>query len=106
MSASTQLTGAITQIIGPVIDVTFSGKLPAIYNALKLQHPNGTELTLEVEQQISSTVVRCIALGSSEGLSRGIEVTDTGAPIKVPVGEATLGRIFNVIGEVIDEGKE
>lgn len=102
----THSAGTITQIIGPVVDVTFATDLPAIYNALKLQHPNGTELTLEVEQQISDTVVRCIALGSTEGLSRGIEVSNTGNPIMVPVGEETLGRIFNVIGDVIDEGEQ
>lgn len=98
-------TGNITQVIGPVIDVHFDENLPAIYSALTLQHPDGTKLTLEVEQQISDTEVRCIALGSTDGLSRGIEVTNTGAPIRVPVGEETLGRIFNVVGEIIDEGK-
>lgn len=96
-------TGVITQIMGPVVDVQFQNHVPAIYNALTLQHPNGTQLTLEVEQELSTTDVRCIALGPTDGLSRGIEVTDTGAPITVPVGEETLGRIFNVVGEVIDE---
>lgn len=97
--------GIITRIIGPVIDVEFPNGVPAIYNALTLMHPDGTKLTLEVEQQLSKTEVRCIALGSTDGLSRGLEVTDTGAPITVPVGPETLGRIFNVVGEVIDEGK-
>jgi F-type H+/Na+-transporting ATPase subunit beta len=97
--------GKITRIIGPVIDVAFPDKVPAIYNALTTQHPDGTLLTLEVEQQVSETDVRCIALGASEGLSRGLEVTDTGHPIMVPIGEQTLGRIFNVVGDVIDEGK-
>jgi F-type H+-transporting ATPase subunit beta len=103
--STNQLTGTITQVIGPIIDVTFEGKLPAINNALTLQHPSGGTLTLEVAQQISSTEVRCIALGSSEGLSRGLAVIDTGSPIQVPVGEETLGRIFNVTGDVIDEGE-
>jgi F-type H+-transporting ATPase subunit beta len=96
-------TGVITQIMGPVVDVQFQNHVPAIYNALKLQHPDGYQLTLEVEQELSTTDVRCIALGPTDGLSRGLEVTDTGAPITVPVGEETLGRIFNVVGEVIDE---
>lgn len=71
---------------------------------MTVEHPTNGTLTLEVEQQISSTEVRCIALGSTEGLSRGLTVTDSGYPIQVPVGEETLGRIFNVIGQVIDEG--
>lgn len=100
-------TGTITRIIGPVVDVEFAAQeLPAIYNALKLTREDGTVLTFEVEQQLSQTVVRCIALGSTDGLSRGISVTDTGAPISVPVGDATLGRIFNVVGEPIDEKGE
>ncbi len=96
-------TGVITQIMGPVVDVQFENHVPAIYNALTLQHPDGSKLTLEVEQELSTNEVRCIALGPTDGLSRGIEVVDTGAPITVPVGEETLGRIFNVVGEVIDE---
>lgn len=100
-------TGTITRIIGPVVDVEFAAQeLPAIYNALKLTREDGTVLTFEVEQQLSQTVVRCIALGSTDGLSRGITATDTGAPISVPVGDATLGRIFNVVGEPIDEKGE
>ncbi len=102
----TQAQGTITQIIGPVIDVQFAeGELPKVYNALKLTRENGQILTLEVEQQVSTTEARCIALGPTEGLTRGLVVTDTGAPISVPVGEATLGRIFNVVGEIIDEGE-
>jgi F-type H+-transporting ATPase subunit beta len=97
-------TGAITQIMGPVVDVQFPNYVPAIYSALTLQTPEGKTLTLEVEQELSTDSVRCIALGPTDGLSRGLEVTDTGAPITVPVGEETLGRIFNVVGEVIDEG--
>ncbi len=97
-----QPTGHITQIIGPVIDVKFEGHLPAIYNALHLNVKDGGVLTLEVEQQLSDTEVRTIALGATEGIVRGTQVTDTGAPIMVPVGDATLGRIFNVTGNPID----
>jgi F-type H+-transporting ATPase subunit beta len=104
-TAHSKSIGSITRIIGPVIDVEFPDGVPSIYNALTLAHPDGTKLTLEVEQQLSKTEVRCIALGSTDGLSRGLKVTDTGAPITVPVGPETLGRIFNVVGEVIDEGE-
>jgi F-type H+-transporting ATPase subunit beta len=94
-------SGKIVQIIGAVIDVEFPrDAIPAIYDALKV---DGTGLTLEVQQQLGDGVVRCIALGVSEGLKRGLPVTNTGAPISVPVGKATLGRIMNVLGEPIDE---
>lgn len=96
-------TGTITQIIGPVVDVTFSSNLPKIYDALKLTREDGHVLTLEVEQQLDDTTVRTIALGPTEGLTRGLTVEATGAPIMVPVGDETLGRIFNVVGEAIDE---
>jgi F-type H+-transporting ATPase subunit beta len=105
MPTTTQIHGKITQILGPIIDASFEGHLPEVYNALTLTRQDGTKLTLEVEQQLSTNEVRCIALGPTEGLQRGVEVVDTGAPITVPVGEATLGRIFNVVGEIIDEGK-
>jgi len=94
-------TGKIVQIIGAVVDVEFPrDAIPAIYDALKV---DGTELTLEVQQQLGDGVVRTIALGSSEGLKRGLIATNTGAAISVPVGPATLGRIMNVLGEPIDE---
>lgn len=96
--------GQISQIIGPVVDIEFTNGVPEIYNALKIEREDNTILTLEVEQQLSTSVVRAIALGSTDGLMRGVEVVDTGAPITVPVGEETLGRVFNVVGEVIDEG--
>jgi F-type H+/Na+-transporting ATPase subunit beta len=96
--------GIITQIVGPVIDVEFHTNLPPIYQALHLKRQDGSTLVLEVEQQLSEHVVRTIALGATEGLSRGLEVEDTGTPIQVPVGPETLGRIFNVVGAVIDEG--
>src|SRR5665213_2749774 len=98
-------TGKITQIVGVVVDVEFTtDSLPAIYNALKLQL-DGKEVTLEVAQHLSESSVRAIALSSTDGLERGTEVTDTGAPISVPVGEATLGRMFNVTGQPIDGKK-
>ncbi len=103
-TTDTKNIGTIVQIIGPVVDIDFGHHLPAIYNALKIEREDGTILTLEVEQQLSTETVRAIALGSTDGLTRGLEVMDTGSPITVPVGEETLGRIFNVIGEVIDEG--
>ena len=94
-------TGKIVQIIGAVVDVEFPrDSIPKVYDALKVQ---GTELTLEVQQQLGDGVVRAIALGSSEGLKRGLVAVNTGAPISVPVGPATLGRIMNVLGEPIDE---
>ena len=94
-------TGKIVQIIGAVVDVEFPQNIvPKIYNALIV---TSTNLTMEVEQQIGGGVVRCIAMGATEGLSRGLEVTDTGKAITVPVGLGTLGRIVNVLGEPIDE---
>ncbi len=96
-----QNQGKIVRIIGPVVDVAFEKTLPEIYNALTIQREDGT-LFLEVEQQVSAEEVRCVALGPTDGLVRGQAVMDTGAPITVPVGEATLGRVFNVVGEAID----
>jgi F-type H+-transporting ATPase subunit beta len=93
--------GTIVQIVGVVVDVEFSENLPAIYNALKV-NMNDRILMLEVAQHLSQDTVRAIALSSTDGLSRGAAVEDTGGPIKVPVGDATLGRMFNVIGEPID----
>lgn len=95
-------TGKITQIVGVVVDVEFStDTLPAIYNALELEL-DGKTVTLEVAQHLSESAVRAIALSSTDGLERGAEVKDTGAPISVPVGDATLGRMFNVTGQPID----
>lgn len=105
MAKQTHSVGTITQIMGPVVDIHFEKDIPAIYNALHMTREDGGVLTFEVEQQLSTTDVRCIALGPTDGLQRGLEVTDSGAPITVPVGEETLGRIFNVVGEVIDEGE-
>lgn len=92
--------GKIVEIIGAVIDVEFSGAVPDIFNALTVE---GHDLILEVQQQLGNKVVRTIAMGSTEGLSRGLKVTDTGHPITVPVGQETLGRIMNVLGRPIDE---
>ena len=97
-------TGRISQVIGAVVDVKFDSNvnLPPILNALETDN-NGHRLVLEVAQQLGEDTVRCIAMDISEGLVRGQEVTDTGGPITVPVGEGTLGRIMNVIGEPVDE---
>ncbi len=95
-------TGKVTQVIGAVVDVAFDGHLPAILNALVTDN-NGTRLVLEVAQHLGESSVRTIAMDSTEGLTRGQEVTDTESPISVPVGDGTLGRILNVIGDPIDE---
>jgi F-type H+/Na+-transporting ATPase subunit beta len=94
-------TGQIIQVIGPVVDIEFSGQLPELLEALEVEH-NGNRLVLEVQQHVSETVARAIALASTDGLQRGTVVVATGAPIAVPVGDSTLGRMFNVIGEPID----
>jgi F-type H+-transporting ATPase subunit beta len=96
------LVGKVTQVMGPVVDVQFSGDLPPILNALETTN-GGKRLVLEVGQHLGESVVRTIAMDATEGLVRGQEVTDTGAPITVPVGPEMLGRIINVIGEPIDE---
>ncbi|SET39926.1 F0F1 ATP synthase subunit beta [Oceanicella actignis] len=95
-------TGKITQVIGAVVDVQFDGEPPAILNALETDN-NGQRLVLEVAQHLGENTVRAIAMDATEGLVRGQTVTDTGGPITVPVGDATLGRILNVVGEPIDE---
>ncbi len=99
--------GKIVQIIGPVVDVEFPAQLPALFNALKIEFtpPGGTltKLTLEVQQHLGDNWVRAIAMSTTEGLSRGQEVIDAGAPISMPVGEGVMGRIFNVTGDAVDE---
>ena len=96
--------GSVTQVMGPVVDVRFKeGELPPILNALTIPIGERT-LTVEVAQHIGDNVARCIAMASTDGLSRGTDVTDTGAPISVPVGRETLGRIFNVLGDAVDNG--
>ena len=104
-NADGQNLGKIVAIRGVVIDAVFEGDLPAIYNALEISMPNDTKLVAEVQQHLGDNKVRAIAMDATDGLARGLEVVDTGAPISVPVGEATLGRIFNVLGEPIDEGE-
>src|ERR1700712_3367347 len=101
-------TGKIVQVIGPVVDVEFAStaQLPRIYNALELEYEvngNPTKLTLEVQQHLGENWVRSIAMSSTEGLKRGMPVNDTGGPITVPVGEGTLGRVFNVTGDPVDD---
>ncbi len=96
--------GRVTQVMGPVVDVKFdNGQLPKIYNALRIENTSsGTGLTLEVALHLGDDSVRTIAMSSTDGLTRGAEAVDTGAPISVPVGDVTLGRVFNVLGENID----
>ena len=101
-AAPAAATGRITQVIGAVVDVQFDGELPEILNALETDN-GGNRLVLEVAQHLGENSVRCIAMDTSEGLTRGQPVTNTGAPIMVPVGEECLGRIINVIGEPVDE---
>src|SRR3954465_16019760 len=98
MAELTNQTGRITQVIGAVVDVQFEGYLPATLKALETTN-GGNRLVLEVAQHLGESTVRTIAMDTSEGLTRGQEVSDTGAPISVPVGPETLGRIINVIGE-------
>ncbi|SHJ80724.1 ATP synthase F1 subcomplex beta subunit [Anaerobranca californiensis DSM 14826] len=96
--------GKTTQIIGPVVDISFAGgKLPKIYNAIEIPlADNNSKLVVEVAQHLGDNTVRCVAMDSTDGLVRGMEAIDTGAPISVPVGKETLGRLFNVLGEPID----
>ena len=96
--------GKVVQIIGPVLDVKFeNGHLPDLLSAIEIMH-EGRRVVLEVASQLGDDTVRCIAMSSTDGMSRGMEAVDTGAPIKVPVGRETLGRIFNLLGEPIDNG--
>ena len=99
--------GKVVQIIGPVVDIEFPGELPAIYNALTIQFtPPGsatTKLTLETQQHLGDNWVRAIAMSSTEGLKRGMDITDTGKAIAMPVGEAVMGRVFDVTGQAVDE---
>ncbi len=100
-------TGKIVQIIGPVLDIEFTGQLPAIYNALTVEYDlpgqGKTKLTLEVQQHLGGNWVRAVAMSTTEGLKRGMTITDTGKPISMPVGNAVMGRVFNVTGDAVDE---
>src|SRR3954462_11039424 len=99
--------GKIVQVIGPVVDVEFPDQLPSIYNALKVEFDvpgsGKTSQTLEVEQHLGDSWVRTVCMGATEGLKRGYEVVDSGAPISMPVGEGVMGRVFNVICQPVDE---
>ena len=95
--------GKLVQIIGPVLDVKFADKLPNIFNALEI-YLDDKRIVAEVQSHLGDNTVRAVAMSSTDGLKRGLEVIDTGEPIKVPVGKATLGRIFNVLGETVDNG--
>src|SRR5580704_14605126 len=99
---ASNIVGRVTQVLGAVVDVQFAGELPFIQNAITCKIDNRT-LVLEVAQELGERTVRCIAMDSTDGMVRGLEVTDTVAPIMVPVGPETLGRILNVIGDPIDE---
>src|SRR5579871_6072288 len=102
MAAGTK--GKIVQVLGAVVDVEFPpDQIPEIYNEIITRAPGADrDLALEVEQLLGNNWVRCVAMGATDGLARGIDATDTGAPISVPVGEETLGRIFNVLGQPVD----
>ena len=98
-------TGKIAQVIGPVVDVAFpiNDNLPEINNALTITRKDGSQLVLEVALELGDGVMRTIAMDSTDGLQRGMAVEDTGGPISVPVGKDTLGRVFNVLGDPIDD---
>ena len=103
MAENKKHIGKVTEVIGPVIDIRFKdGELPQILNAVEIDN-NGKRLVVEVAQHIGDNVVRCIAMSSTDGLVRGTDAVDTGKSISVPVGNETLGRIFNVLGEPVDE---
>jgi F-type H+-transporting ATPase subunit beta len=101
-----QSQGTVSQVIGAVVDVAFEGEIPPIYSALHIERKDQPTLVLEVEQHIGGGKVRTIAMDTTDGLKRGIPVINTGAPISVPVGKETLGRMFNVTGDPVDGGKE
>src|SRR5690242_18663320 len=98
--------GTIVQVVGPVVDVEFPEALPAIYNALSVEYSvdgQPIKVTLEVQQHLGDRWVRTISMSGTEGLKRGFEVTDTGGPISMPVGDAVMGRVFDVTGNPVDE---
>ncbi|MBV8597863.1 MAG: F0F1 ATP synthase subunit beta, partial [Actinobacteria bacterium] len=94
--------GKLIEIKGVVIDAVFTSRLPAIYSALRIPRPDGGDLVAEVQQHLGDDRVRAVAMDSTDGIARGIDVVDTGAPISVPVGQETLGRLWNVLGDPID----
>src|SRR5437867_2706244 len=94
--------GHVVQVTGAVVDIAFpAGQLPSIYNAVEIQRKGQDPLTCEVQQHLGNNWVRSVAMTTTDGLARGVDVRDTGAPITVPVGEATLGRVFDVLGKPI-----
>jgi len=96
--------GKVVQVIGPVVDVQFPGdSLPELLNAVRIRRDGESDLTVEVAQMLGDDVVRCVAMASTDGLVRGMSAEDTGAPIRVPVGPETLGRVWNLLGKPIDE---
>src|SRR4026208_268416 len=99
--------GKIVQIIGPVVDIESSDNLPELFNALAVEYDmpgaGRTKLTLEVQQHLGDNWVRAVAMSTTEGLKRGMEISDLGAPISMPVGEAVMGRVFDVTGQAVDE---
>src|SRR5207253_1785087 len=97
-------TGKVVQVIGPVVDLQFPADgLPALLNAVEIPRNGSGKLTLEVAQMLGNDIVRCVAMDSTDGLTRGMDGVDTGGPITVPVGPGTLGRVFNLLGDTIDE---
>ena len=106
-TAAPAATGKVIQITGPVVDIEFpAGQLPAIYNAVAIQRDGQPDLVCEVQQHLGNNWVRSVAMTTTDGLARGVPVLDTGAPITVPVGEVTLGRVFDVLGRPIDNKGE
>src|SRR6188508_2203770 len=106
-TATTARTGKVVQVIGPVIDIEFPEGLPEIYNAVRIVSEGGPgvekiDVVAEVEQHLGENRVRAVAMKATDGMTRGMMVIDTGAPISVPVGPATLGRVLNVLGEPVD----
>src|SRR5213595_3224919 len=106
--SSNSNVGKVVEVKGVVVDAVFTGELPGINNALLIKIPgsdgaSGTDLIAEVQQHLGDDRVRAVAMDSTDGLPRGVDVIDTGGPITVPVGDSTLGRLFNVLGETIDE---
>ena len=94
--------GKVIQVMGPVLDIRFQeGQLPELLNAIEIEN-QGSRVIAEVAQQIGDDVVRCIAMNSTDGMVRGVDAVDTGAPISVPVGDACLGRVFNLLGDPVD----
>ena len=103
-TAAHTATGRVIQITGPIVDIEFpAGRLPAIYNAVEIVRGDGAKIVCEVQQHLGNNWVRSVAMTTTDGLARGVEAVDTGGPITVPVGQVTLGRVFNVLGEPIDE---